>query len=64
MPRAIGSAELSILRDYVNAGAAGRELYYQTLEDWGYRYGRLAGDVVGGETINGRLANAFSQRWE
>lgn len=31
--------------------------YYDYLEDRGFRYGRLAGDVVTGESFSGRMAN-------
>lgn len=59
MPRALGDTELNLLRRYVEGGAQTREIYYQTLEDWGYDYGRLAGDVVTSGSVGGRMANAF-----
>ena len=36
-----------------------RSSYYSTLEQAGFRYGSVAGGVVRGDTLTGRLANAF-----
>ena len=39
-----------------------RAEYYRLLASWGYRYGDLAGQVVGNNFLSGAAANAFAQQ--
>lgn len=39
-----------------------RARYYQLLASWGYKYGTLAGQVVGNNFLSGAAANAFARQ--
>ncbi|MGS4883480.1 putative Ig domain-containing protein [Roseibium sp. MB-4] len=57
MPKPLGAEELSILSEHVEAGD--RIAYYGKLEEWGYRYGALAGSVVANDSLAGATANIY-----
>ena len=57
MPRTLSQADIDLLEQHVNAGD--RIAYYTQLNDWGYRYGGLALQVVLNDGLSGRVANEF-----
>lgn len=57
MPKALGSEDFDILQEHVDAGD--RIAYYAQLDEWGYRYGALAGSVVTNDSLPGATANIY-----
>ena len=56
-PRILTQQDMSSLESYIDVGDIVG--YYDTLSEWGYRYGSLAAGVVGNDTLFGQTANAF-----
>lgn len=56
-PRVLSEQDMSILQSYLDVGDIIG--YYDTLSEWGYRYGNLAAGVAGNDTLFGETANAF-----